>query len=187
MQIKAERLQLRGLDRARYFMPTAICAYLFALCCVLIITSAFLANPQNAIAVAAAGVFGLVLSGGLGWAFWHAQRRDLQYTRVAAADAAAGYAAVRGAMLAAGWRIMRDEPGYRLDAQASALLLNEGERGVGRQHLRPAGRLFAGGSAPLHGTPRAGAEGARGPPASPRVAGACGCRGRVAASAAGRE
>jgi len=128
MQIKAERLQLRGLDRARYFMPTAICAYLFALCCVLIITSAFLANPQNAIAVAAAGVFGLVLSGGLGWAFWHAQRRDLQYTRVAAADAAAGYAAVRDAMLAAGWRIMRDEPGYRLDAQASALLLNEGER-----------------------------------------------------------
>jgi len=128
MQIKAERLQLRGLDRARYFMPTAICVYLFALCSVLIITSAFLANPQHAVAVAAAGVFGLVLSGGLGSAFWCAQRRELQYTRVAAGDAAAGYAAVREAMLAAGWRIVRDEPGCRLDAQASALLLNEGER-----------------------------------------------------------
>jgi hypothetical protein len=127
--MKAERLQLQGLDRARYFMPTAICVYLFALCSVLVLTSAFLANPQNAVAVAAAGVFGLVLSGGLGCAFWRAQRRELQYTRVStAADAAADYAAVRAAMLAAGWRIVRDEPTCRLDAQASALLLNEGER-----------------------------------------------------------
>ncbi len=129
MQIKTERLELQGLDRARYFMPTAICAYLFALCGVLVITSAFLANPQNAVAVAAAGLFGLVLSGSLGWAFWRAQRRELQYTRVVtAADAAAGYAAVRMTMLAAGWRIVRDEPTCRLDAQASAVMLNEGER-----------------------------------------------------------
>jgi len=127
--MKAERLQLQGLDRARYFMPTAICAYLFALCSVLVLTSAFLANSQNAVAVAAAGVFGLVLSGGLGWAFWRAQRRELQYTRMmTTADAAAGYAAVRTAMLAAGWRIVRDEPARRLDAQASGILLNEGER-----------------------------------------------------------
>jgi len=129
MQMKAERLELRGLDRARYFMPTVICVYLFMLCSILVITSAFLVNPQNAVAVAAAGLFGLLLSGGLGCIFWRAQRRDLQYTRVTTpADAAAGYAAVRATMVAAGWRIVRDEPKCRLDAQASALLLNEGER-----------------------------------------------------------
>ena len=127
--MKTERLQLVGFDRARYFMPTAICVYLGVLCSVLVITSAFLANLQNSVAVAAAGVFGLILSGGLGWLFWSAQRRDLNYTRIATcADAAANHAAVRAAIAAAGWTILRDEPARRLDARASVLLLNEGER-----------------------------------------------------------
>ena len=127
--MKTERLRLVGLDRARYFMPTAICLYLGMLCSILIITSAFLVNLQNAVAVAAAGVFGLVLSGGLGCIFWNTQSRDLEYTRVMTrAEAAANYAAVRAAVNAAGWRILRDEPERRLDAQASVLLLNEGER-----------------------------------------------------------
>ena len=128
-QLKVERLQLAGMDRARYFMPTAICLYLGVLCSVLVITSAFLVNLQNAVAVAATGVFGLLLSLGLGGAFWLAQRRDLQFMRVGTArDAQANQAAVRAAVAAAGWRILRDEPGGRLDAQASVLLLDEGER-----------------------------------------------------------
>jgi len=129
MLMKPERLQLVGLDRARYFMPTAICLYLGLLCSVLVITSAFLVNLQNSVAVAAAGVFGLMLSGGLGGLFWSAQRRDLQFVRMTtSADAVANHAAVRAAVSDAGWRIVRDEPGKCLDAQASGLLLNEGAR-----------------------------------------------------------
>jgi hypothetical protein len=127
--MKAERLQLVGLDRARYFMPTAICLYLGVLCSVLILTSPFLVHLQNAVAVAVAGGFGLVLSGALGGIFWRAQRRDLQYTRVATSNAAAvNYAAVRAAVGAAGWTLVRDEPARRLEARAAVLLLNEGER-----------------------------------------------------------
>jgi hypothetical protein len=127
--MKAERLQLAGLDRARYFMPVAICVYLGALCSILVITSAFLAHVQNAVAVAATGVFGLVLSAGLGLAFWSTQRRDLKFMRVTtAAGPAQNYAAVRAAVAAAGWRIVRDESARRLEAVASVLLLNEGER-----------------------------------------------------------
>jgi hypothetical protein len=127
--MKVERLQLVGLDRARYFMPTAICLYLGVVCSVLVITSAFLVHLQNAVAVAATGVFGLLLSCGLGCAFWTAQRRELQFIRVPTGAAAeANYAAVRAAMQSAGWRIVREEPARRLEAQASVLLLDEGER-----------------------------------------------------------
>jgi hypothetical protein len=88
MNMTTERMELAGADRARYFVPTAICAYLAILCVVLIITSAFLAQAQNAVAVAAAGVFGLLMTGGLGLLFWRAQRRDLQFVQVkTAADA----------------------------------------------------------------------------------------------------
>jgi len=128
-QMKAERLQLVGLDRARYFMPTVICLYLGALCSVLILTSPFLVHLQNAVAVAVAGVFGLLLSGALGGLFWRAQRRDLQYTRVSTPNTAAvNYAAVRAAIAAAGWTLVRDEQARRLEARAAVLLLNDGER-----------------------------------------------------------
>jgi hypothetical protein len=42
--MSAERLELTGVDRIRYFVPTAICIYLAALCAVLIVTSAFLVD-----------------------------------------------------------------------------------------------------------------------------------------------
>jgi hypothetical protein len=110
-------------------MPTAICCYLGVLCSVLVLTSPFLVHLQNAVAVAAAGVFGLVLSGALGGLFWRAQRRDLQYTRVTTSnEAPVNYAAVRQAIIAAGWTLVRDEPARRLEARAAVLLLNEGER-----------------------------------------------------------
>jgi hypothetical protein len=127
--MNAERMELVGVDRARYFVPTAICGSLAVLCVALILTSAFLASLQDAVAVSAAGVFGLLLSGGLGLIFWRAQRRDLQYLRVAtSSDAPANFEAVRSAAQRAGWRILREDPARRLDAQTPLSLLDVGER-----------------------------------------------------------
>jgi hypothetical protein len=44
------------------------------------------------------------------------------------ADPEENYQAVRAAVLAAGWQIVREDPLRRLDAQTSALLLAVGER-----------------------------------------------------------
>jgi hypothetical protein len=124
-----KRMELAGLDRARYFVPTAICAYLAGMCVLLIITSAFLVTLQNAVAVTAAGAFGLLLTGGLGWVLWRAQRRDLLYTRFTTAAAAeVNFDAVRRAAEAAGWRIVRTDAPRRLDAETSVALLDAGER-----------------------------------------------------------
>jgi hypothetical protein len=127
--MNAERMQLTGVDRIRYFVPTAICIYLAALCAVLIVTSAFLVSMQNAVAVTVAGLFGLLLSGGLGLLFWRAQRRDLQFLRVStSSDAQSNFEAVRSAVDRAGWRILVQDPARRLDAQTSGALLDVGER-----------------------------------------------------------
>ena len=127
--MKVERMQLAGRDRTRYFIPTAICAYLATLCIVLMATSLFLVSLQNAVAVTAAGAFGLLLSGGLGAAFWTAQRRDLEYQRlVTTADARENFAQVKATLQKAGWRIVREEPSLRLDALTSGELLELGER-----------------------------------------------------------
>jgi len=124
----SERMELGGMDRARYYVPTSICLYLAVLCLVLIVTSAFLASLQNAVAVTAAGVFGLILTGGLGLLFWRAQRRDLQFTRlVTGRDAPVNFAAVQRAAEDAGWRIVRAEAPWCLDA-ASRSVLDAGER-----------------------------------------------------------
>ena len=120
---------LTGVDRLRYFAPTAICLYLAALCAVLVVTSAFIVSLQNAIAVTAAGLFGLVLSSGLGLLFWRAQRRDLRFLQVATtADAETNFEAIRSAVDRAGWRILAEEPGDGLEAQTAGMLLNVGER-----------------------------------------------------------
>jgi hypothetical protein len=127
--VNAERMQLTGADRLRYFAPTAICIYLSILCAVLVVTSAFLVSMQNAVAVTGAWLFGLLLSSGLGLLFWRAQRRDLQFSRVATtSDAQSNFEAVRSALDRAGWRILVDEPGERLEAQTAGMLLNVGER-----------------------------------------------------------
>jgi hypothetical protein len=124
-----ERMKLVGVDRARYFVPTTICVSLAILCAALILTSAFLTGVPDAIAVTAAGVFGLLLSGGLGLLFWYAQRRDLQYMRVAtASDAPSNFAAVRSAAQRAGWRILREDPARGLEAQTPLSMLDVGER-----------------------------------------------------------
>ena len=127
--MSAEHMRLSGMDRLRYFVPTAICIYLAALCAVLIITSAFLVSLQNAVAVTAAGLFGLLLSCGLGLLFWRAQRRDLEFLQVAtSSDPQSNFETVRSAVLRAGWRILSEEPGRELDAQTAGALLDIGER-----------------------------------------------------------
>jgi len=127
--VSDERLELAGTERVRYFAPTAICFYLATLCAMLIVTSAFLVHMQDAVAVTAAGVFGLLSSGGLGVVFWRAQRRDLLYERVAtASEASRNFEAVRSAALGAGWRITEEEPARRLVAQTAHSLLTVGER-----------------------------------------------------------
>jgi hypothetical protein len=127
--MNAERMELTGLDRLRYFVPTAICIYLAALCVVLIVTSAFIVSLPNAVAVTVAGSFGLLMSGGLGLIFWRAQRRDLQFLRITtSSDAQSNFEAVRSAVDRAGWRLLVQDPGRRLVAQTSGALLDVGER-----------------------------------------------------------
>jgi hypothetical protein len=129
--MSVERMKLTGLDRLRYFVPTAICLYLAAVCAVLIVTSAFIVSRQNAVAITVAGLYGLLLSGGLGLIFWLAQRRDLRFLRITtASDAESNFAAVRAAADRAGWRILGQDPGRRFVAQTSGPLLDVGERVV---------------------------------------------------------
>jgi hypothetical protein len=106
-----------------------ICVYLAALCAILIVTSAFLTRMQDAVAVTAAGLFGLLLSGGLGFAFWWSQRRDLLYLLVpTSSDPRTNFQAVRAAVHDAGWLILREDPARRLEAQAIGSSMNPGER-----------------------------------------------------------
>jgi hypothetical protein len=122
-------MQLFGSDRARYFAPTAICVFLCTLCLVLIVTSLFLVKLQDAIAVTAAGLFGLLLSSGLGLLFWRAQRRDLLYERISTpSDAQSNFQSVLAAARSASWRILREEPAKQIDAQSCGSLLDVGER-----------------------------------------------------------
>jgi hypothetical protein len=127
--VNPERMDLEPWEWARYYAPTAICVYLAVLCALLVVTSAFLVHLPDAVAVTAAGVFGLALSGGLGLVFWRAQRRDLLFVRVQTAfDAQANFNAVRAASTATGWRISREEPRQSLDAETVASPLGRGER-----------------------------------------------------------
>ncbi len=127
--VSVEKMELLGIERARYFAPTAICGYLAGLCALVTVTSAFLHGMQDALAVTAAALFGLVMSGGLGLLFWQAQRRDLRFERLAtAADASTNFDAVRAAVLAAGWRLLGEERGRRLEAQTEDTRFATGER-----------------------------------------------------------
>lgn len=124
----AERLQLAGLERAKYFAPVAICGYLAALCVALIITSAFLDNMRDAIAITAAGLFGLMVSGGLGAAILRSQLRELNYTVIRTqSNPQANFDAVARLALDSDWHIIVQEPGRRLRARTRGSILTEGE------------------------------------------------------------
>jgi hypothetical protein len=129
--MSGERMELAGFERLRYFAPTAICLYLASLCLALLVLSAFLGGMRDAIAVTAAGVYGLLLCGGLGLIFWQAQRRDLRFERIATESAAAAnFESVRAAALEAGWTIRREVSPTLLEAQTAGGILATGERVV---------------------------------------------------------
>lgn len=126
--MQAERLQLAGFERMKYFAPVAICAYLAALCVALIITSAFLDNIRDAIAITAAGVFGLLLSGGLGAAILRVQLRELRYVVVPTRGSAEeNFAAVLRMAESSEWKVTVKVPGRCLEARTRGSLLSEGE------------------------------------------------------------
>ena len=109
--MNAERLKLTGVDRLRYFAPTAICIYLAVLCVVLIITSAFIVSLQNAVAITVAGLFGLLLSSGLGLLLAHPEAGFAVPTSCHHIRRSIELRAVRSAVNRAGWRILVEIPG----------------------------------------------------------------------------
>jgi len=126
--MQPERLKLAGLERVKYFAPVAICGYLAGLCIALIITSAFLGNMHDAIAITAAGLFGLLLSGGLGWAVLWMQLRELRNVVVPThADPLANFEAVDRLAQTSGWHVIAQEPGRRFQARTPGSILSEGE------------------------------------------------------------
>lgn len=126
--MQAERLHLAGFERVKYFAPVAICGYLAALCVALIITSAFLDNIRDAIAITAAGVFGLLASGALGATILRVQLRELRYVIVAThASPEKNFEAVLSAAEAAGWVVKTKVTGRCIEAHTRDSILSEGE------------------------------------------------------------
>ena len=129
--MQAERLQLAGFERVKYFAPVAICGYLSALCVALIITSAFLENMRDAIAITAAGIFGLLVSGGLGAAILRVQLRELRYVVVPThADPEENFQVVGRLAETSGWHVTANEPGRCLEARTPGSVLK-----IGRAHV----------------------------------------------------
>ncbi len=123
-----ERLKLYGADWARYFAPVAFCAYLAVICVALIVTSAFLQNLSEALAVTAAAMFGLLLSCALGMGVLGMQLRELRYLSVPTAfDSESDFELVARLARGLGWQLTREEPGRRLDARTPGSLLQQGE------------------------------------------------------------
>jgi hypothetical protein len=122
------RIELPRLDRLIYFAPALFFAYLATLCTALILTSIFLVKMRNPEAIAGAGIFGLLVTAGLGALLLRAQLKDLRYVRFTTqADAQTNYAAVLNSIRTAGWTITRNEPSQRIDARVSDSLLSRGE------------------------------------------------------------
>jgi hypothetical protein len=116
------------MDRLMYFVPALFFGYLAALCTALILTSIFLVKVRNPEAIAGAGIFGLLVTAGLGALLLRPQLNDLRYVRFATqADALANYAAVLKTIRAAGWAITRHKPGELIDARVSDSFLSRGE------------------------------------------------------------
>jgi hypothetical protein len=125
---RPERLKLVGFELAKYFAPVAICGYLAALCLALIVTSAFLRNMGDAVAITVTGVFGLLVSGAFGLAILRMQLSELRYTVVpTATDALANFEAVLRLARSSGWQITSQIPGQCLEARTSGSFLTEGE------------------------------------------------------------
>jgi hypothetical protein len=121
-------LRLRGIDRARYFAPVVFFGFLAALCLALITVCPFLVTIHDTVAIAAAGVFGLLATGGVGALILGLQLRWLRYTSVPIGiDADTALEAVRSLAVEAGWKITRQTAGS-LEATTAGTMFAEGER-----------------------------------------------------------
>lgn len=121
-------LELQGLDRARYFAPVAFFGFLAALCVALITVTPFLVTVHDAVAIAAAGVFGLLATGGVGALILRAQLRWLRYSSVPISiDADLALQAVRRLAVESGWKITRQTAGC-LEAETPGTMFAQGER-----------------------------------------------------------
>jgi len=135
-----ERLRLHGGDWARYFAPVAVCGYLAMICVALIVTSLFLHNTGQTLAVSAAAAFGLMLTGAMGAGMLGMQLRELRYLSVSTqADAQQNFEQVLGLVQQLDWHTVVQEPGRRLEIRTADSMLQQGERVVvqfrGRQVL----------------------------------------------------
>lgn len=123
-----ERLQLAGGDWARYFAPVAICGYVAAICAALIVTSLFLPNRHQGVAVSAAGVFGMMMSCALGAALLFTQLRELRYVAIQShSDPDSQYQRVMTLVRDQGWRVTGEALGERLEVRTAGSVLDAGE------------------------------------------------------------
>jgi hypothetical protein len=121
-------LKLQGIDRARYFAPVVFFGFLAALCLALITVSAFLVTVRDALAITAAGLFGLVSTGAAGALILRLQLRWLRYTAIPiSTDRETAFGAVRRLAADAGWTITRQSVGA-LEARTPGNMFAEGER-----------------------------------------------------------
>jgi len=119
-------LRLHGIDRARYFAPVAFFGFLAALCLALITVCPFLVTIHDAVAIAAAGVFGLLATGGVGALILGLQLRWLRYTAVAISiDAHTALEAVRSLAVEAGWKITRQTAGMFAEGERVSVEIRE--------------------------------------------------------------
>jgi hypothetical protein len=123
-----DRLQLPRVERLIYFAPAMFFAYLAALCAALILTSIFLVKVRNPEAIAGAGLFGLIVTVGLGVLLVRAQLKDLRYLRLPTqADAHTNYGIVLNTIRSAGWSVTRSKEDELIDARVADSLLSAGE------------------------------------------------------------
>jgi hypothetical protein len=128
LAMRRERLKLVGGDWARYFAPVAICIYVAAICAALIVTSTFLSNRHEGVAISAAGVFGMLMSCALGAALLYMQLRELRYVAVHThRDASTQYQRVLALARDQGWRVTGEHTGQRLEARTVGSVLDAGE------------------------------------------------------------
>jgi hypothetical protein len=121
-------VKLQGIDRARYFAPVVFFGFLAALCLALITVSAFLVTVRDALAITAAGLFGLFSTGAAGALILRLQLRWLRYTAIPiGTDRETAFGAVRRLAADAGWRITQQSVGT-LEARTPGSMFAEGER-----------------------------------------------------------
>jgi hypothetical protein len=121
-------LELQGADRARYFAPVVFFGFLAALCVALISVTPFLVAFHDAMVLAAAGVFGLLATAGVGFVILRAQLRLLRYSSVPISiEADQALEAVRRLAIDAGWKITRQAAGC-LEAETPGSMFAQGER-----------------------------------------------------------